>query len=83
MGEIIYKLVKRVVQYFCFPDRPLKGGDILHLQKWGTLSKERVDQEKGAMTPLNNYVNKNIPQQNFLLIQLGESPKSLMLFQKL
>ena len=27
--EIIYKLVKRVFQYFCFPDRPIKDGDIL------------------------------------------------------
>ena len=27
--EFVYKTVKRVIQYFCFPDRPIKGGDIL------------------------------------------------------
>ena len=27
--EIIYKSVKRVIQYFCLPDRPIKGDDIL------------------------------------------------------
>ena len=27
--EVIYKLVTRVIQYFCCPDRPMKGGDIL------------------------------------------------------
>ena len=27
--ETIYKLVARVIHYFCFPDRPMKGGDIL------------------------------------------------------
>ena len=36
---MIYKLVTRVIQYFCFYDRPMKGGDILDFQKrvggWG------------------------------------------------
>ena len=27
--EFMYKSVKRVIQYFCFPDSPIKGGDIL------------------------------------------------------
>ena len=25
----LYKLVTRVIQYFCFPNSPMKGGDIL------------------------------------------------------
>ena len=29
------------------------------------------------MTPINNYVNKNIPQQHFLFLQLRESPPLL------
>ena len=29
--EITYKTVKTVFQYFCFPDGPIKGGDILDL----------------------------------------------------
>ena len=29
MVEIIYKLVTRVIQYFYFPDKPMKGGGIL------------------------------------------------------
>ena len=29
MVEIAYKLVTRVIQYFCFSDKPMKGGDIL------------------------------------------------------
>ena len=33
------KLVKRFIQYFCFPDRPIKCGDILDLQKGGNLRK--------------------------------------------
>ena len=33
---MIYKLVTRVIQYFCFPDRPMKGGDIFDfLEKGG------------------------------------------------
>ena len=39
----MYKLVKRVIQYFRFPDRPIIGWDILDFQK------------KGGMTPLTNY----------------------------
>ena len=27
--EIICKLVPRVIRCFCFPDRPMKGGEIL------------------------------------------------------
>ena len=30
---IIYKLVSRVIQYFCFRDRSMKGGDILDFRK--------------------------------------------------
>ena len=46
---MIYKLVTRVIQYFCFPDRPMKGGDILDFQKGENLRKGEgeVDLEKG------------------------------------
>ena len=30
---MIYKLVTRVIQCFCFPERPMKGGDILDFKK--------------------------------------------------
>ena len=42
---MIYKLVTRVIQYFCFPERPMKGGDILDFQKGG------VDLEKVGYEP--------------------------------
>ena len=48
----MYKLVKRVIQYFYFPDRPIKGGDILDFEKGWYLRKGGVDLEKGVMTPL-------------------------------
>ena len=31
MVKVIYKLVTLVIQYFCFPDRPMKGGDMLDI----------------------------------------------------
>ena len=43
---MIYKLVTRVIQYFCFPDRPMKGGEILDFQKEGNFRKGGVDLEK-------------------------------------
>ena len=49
---MIYILVTRVIQYFCFPDRPVKGGDILDFYKGGILEKERYD-------PLTNYDTKS------------------------
>ena len=30
---MIYKLVTRVIQYFRFPERPMKGGDILDFKR--------------------------------------------------
>ena len=51
---MIYKLVTRIIQYFCFPDRPVKGGDILDSQKGGGGILE-----KGGMTPFTNYVEVN------------------------
>ena len=45
---MIYRLFTRVIWYFCFPERPMKCGDILDFQKGGIL-------EKGGMTPLTNY----------------------------
>ena len=40
-----------------FPDKPMKGGDILDFYKGGILEKGGgwVDLEKGGMTPLTNY----------------------------
>ena len=37
-GEFIYKSVKRFIQYFCFPDWPIKGGHLGFLEK-GNLRK--------------------------------------------
>ena len=45
---MIYKLVTRVIQYFCFPDRPMKGGGHLGFLERGNL-------RKGGMTPRTNY----------------------------
>ena len=45
---MIYKLVTRDTQYFCFRDRPMKGGDILDFQKGENLRKGGVDLEKGG-----------------------------------
>ena len=47
----MYKLVTRVIQYFRFPDRPMKGEDILDFQKQGNLRKGGVDLEKGGYDP--------------------------------
>ena len=58
--EITYKMVTRVIKYFCFPDKPMKGGDILDFQKGGILEKKGggADLEKGGggYGPLPNYV---------------------------
>ena len=35
-------LVTRVIQYFYFPDKPMKGGDILDFQKGEILEKVGV-----------------------------------------
>ena len=61
---MIYKLVTRDIQYFCFPDRPMKGGDILDFQNGGNLGKGGVDLEKGgSMTPLTNYVLNRVQEK--------------------
>ena len=42
-----YKLVTRVIQCFCFPERPMKGWDNLNFKKGGNLRKGgEVDLEK-------------------------------------
>ena len=41
-------MVTTVIQYFCFPDKPMKGGDILDFQKGGILEKGGLIQKKGA-----------------------------------
>ena len=46
--QLTYKLVTRVIQYFCFPDKPMGTS-------W-TSRKGRI-LEKGAMHPLTNYAN--------------------------
>ena len=46
--KIIYKSVKGVFQYFCFPDKPEKGGDILYFYKGGNLRKGGLDVERGG-----------------------------------
>ena len=35
----MYKLVTKVIQYFCFPNRPMKVWDILEFQKGGESQK--------------------------------------------
>ena len=67
---MIYKLVTRVIQYFCFPNRPMKGGDILNFEKGGNLRKGGggVDLKRGGMTPLTNHVLH--PKLQFLHMDL-------------
>ena len=38
--EIIYKLTTRVIQYFCFPNRPMKGGTSWISRKGEILKKK-------------------------------------------
>ena len=45
-------------------------------------SKKGVWSRKWGYDPINNYVNKKIPQQNFLFPQLGESPPPLNAISK-
>ena len=57
---MIYRLVTRVIQYFCFPERPMKDGDILDFQKGGDPRKGRLDLEKGGMNPYQlRVLNEN------------------------
>ena len=63
---MIYKLVTRVIQYFCFPERPMKGGGILDFQKRGVLEKEvMIPLTKYAHTPPSKILSP--PKFNFLL----------------
>ena len=56
VGRIYIQMVKRVIQYFCFLDRPIKHQDILHFQKGGNLREGGVDLEKReGYDPLTNY----------------------------
>ena len=52
---MIYKLVTRVIQHSCFPERPMKVGTSWVSRKEGNLKKGGIDLEKGGMTPLTNY----------------------------
>ena len=54
---MIYKLVTRVIQYFCFPNRPMKVGGILDFWKGGNLRKGGGG--GGGMIPLTNYDGNN------------------------
>ena len=46
--EIIYKLVTGVIQFFYFPDRPVKGGTSWISRKGGNLRKGGIDLERGG-----------------------------------
>ena len=48
---MIYKLVKRVTQYFCFPERPMKGGEHLGFLERGGNRKGGVDPEIRGYDP--------------------------------
>ena len=49
-----------MIQYFCFPDRSIKGGASWISRKGGILEKGGgVDLEKGGMTLLTNYASGN------------------------
>ena len=45
---MIYRLDARVIEYFCFPKRPMKGGDSLDFYKGGNLRKGGIDLEKAV-----------------------------------
>ena len=63
---MIYKLFTRVIQYFCFPERPMKGGTSWTSRKGGgILEKGRgVDLVKGGwLTSLTKYVQPPPPPQ--------------------
>ena len=66
------KLVKRVFQYFCFPNRPIKVGNILDFQKGGNLrtplptmvtSKDENDVEALMLTSKLNRASLGISPQ--------------------
>ena len=57
---MIYQLVTRVIQYFCFPNRPMKGGDILDFQKGEGILEKRG----GEMTSLTNYATEFLTVAN-------------------
>ena len=48
---MIYKLVTSVIQYFCFPERPMKVGTCWVSRKGGNLRKAGVDLEKWGYDP--------------------------------
>ena len=60
--EITYKLVTRVIEYFCFLNKPMKGGTSWISRKGEIIEKGGgVDLEKGGgMTPLTNYVTEDV-----------------------
>ena len=63
-GQKLYINQLKVIQYFCFPNRSIQGGDILAFQKGGNLRKGEVGPEKGGMTLITNYVKlKNLVLQ--------------------
>ena len=46
--KFIYKSVRRFIQYFCFPNRPIKGEDILDFQKGSNVRKGGLAQKRGV-----------------------------------
>ena len=37
--KLVTRIILRIIQYFCFPDRPMKGGDILDFYKGVNIRK--------------------------------------------
>ena len=52
---MIYKLVTEIIQYFCFPDRPMKSGTSWISRKGGILEKLGWSRKGGGYNPLTNY----------------------------
>ena len=77
----MYNLVTRVVQYFCFPDRPMKGGDILDFLKGENLRKGGSSRKGvGVWHPLQtiklNSVNNKRPILEMFSISTLTSEKN-------
>ena len=60
---MIYNLVTRVIQYFCFPEKPMKGGDILDFKKgWGMTPHTKGWGMTPHSYPHTNYVHRPPPK---------------------
>ena len=61
---MIYKLVAGVIQYFCFPEKPMNGGDILDFLLRGNLRKGGFYLQigGGGYDPPTNHVHSHPPK---------------------